>query len=723
MKFRYYSLLAVLLLVVVTWVIYLFIIQITDPLDLAYLRQIRYNPSKELLIPTRGAIYDCNGQLLASTIKYYQIDIDRGAVKKYAERHRLSQSVEFDKIATIISRNSELTKEFILEKLNRGNLTFSIQISNKIKESELNRILKEFAANKLPQPIYTFSSMKRVYSKGILAARVIGSVRENTEEIAKIQRDKVLYKLRGTCGLEATYDHILSGEYGWREVVYDAHHSEVPYPELSEKYPENGANLTLTIDSDIQEIVENNLFEGIEKYSAKNAAAIVMNPDTGEIVAMAGISKTDRSSDPNAVRALMNIPVTFMFEPGSTYKPFTAMLALEKHMYGPNELIDCSTRNIGGRRIGDSHGHGALTLRNVIAYSSNCGISRVAERVGAPALYERLTELGFGQKSGLNMVGESSGWFRKLVNWGPYSLPSISFGQEVSVTPIQLATAYCAIANGGKVMKPYIVKSISDNNGNVLQAFQPKLIRTISDKTTLDTLRSYMQGVVDYGTATQVKLDYLKIGGKTGTAQKKEEGSNHYSGDKFTAGFSGFFPVDNPKLVIVVLYDEPVGVYHFGALSAGPTFKAITEQICALPKCAIIPEVKQKNQVQVIMPNVTGLRQLQAEAILRQAGIQFNSVVNDASGIVVNQFPKSEVQFSRQNSATLIIDRKTQDFLAISDNSIMPDLSGMTIRSAMKIAKTKKINLVINGFGSIISQTIPSGSKTRTGETCIVEAK
>jgi cell division protein FtsI/penicillin-binding protein 2 len=723
MNFRYYSLLAVLLLVVITWVVYLFIIQIMDPLDLAYYRQLRYNPSKELLIPARGAIYDCNGQLLASTIKYYQIDIDRGAIKNYCERHNFSQQVVFNNIATILSRNSEITKDFVLEKLNRGNLLFPIQISNKFKESELNRILKEFSANKIPEPIYTFSSMKRVYSKGILAARVLGSVHENTEEIANIRRDKVLYKLRGTCGLEATYDRLLSGEYGWREVIYDARNSEMPYPKLSEKSSENGANLVLTIDSDIQEIVENNLYEGLEKYSAKNAAAIVMNPETGEIVAMAGISNTDRSSDPNAVRALMNIPVTFMFEPGSTYKPFTAMLAIEKHIYKPTELIDCTTRNIGGRPIHDSHGHTALTLRNVIAYSSNCGISRVADRVGAQALYERLTLLGFGQKTGLNMAGESSGYFRKLNNWGSYSLPSISFGQEVSVTPIQLASAYCTIANGGKVMKPYIVKSITDNNGNVIQTIQPKVIRTISNKATLDTLRSYMQDVVDHGTATQVKLDYLKIAGKTGTAEKKEVGSKHYSHDKFTSSFAGFFPVDNPKLVMLVLYDEAVGAYHYGALSAGPTFRTITEQICALPKCAIMPEVKQKNQIQVMMPNVTGLNQSQAEAILRQMGIQYNTVINDANGIVVNQFPKPEVQFNRQNTSTLIIDRKNMGLLAVADNSVMPDLSGMTVRAAMKIAKIKKINLVINGFGSIISQTIPSGSKTRAGETCMVVAR
>ncbi|HNX01508.1 MAG TPA: penicillin-binding transpeptidase domain-containing protein, partial [Candidatus Cloacimonadota bacterium] len=717
------TLLGVLIIIVMTWVIYLFIIQMFDPLDLTYYRQLRYNPSKELLIPARGAIYDCNGQLLASTIKYYQIDIDRGAVKKYCERHKLSQSTEFDKIAMIISRNSDLTKDFILEKLNRGNLTYSIQISNKIKESELNRILKEFAANKLPQPIYTFSSMKRVYSKGILAARVIGSVKENTEEIANIRRDKVLYQLHGTCGLEATYDRILSGDYGWREVVYDAHNSEVPYPSLSEKAPENGANLVLTIDSDIQEIVENNLFEGLEKYSAKNAAAVIMNPETGEVVAMAGISKTDKSTDPNAVRALLNIPVTFMFEPGSTFKPFTAMLALEKHLYRPTDLIDCSTRNIGGRIIRDSHGHPSMTLRNVIAYSSNCGISRVAEVVGQQALYNRLTALGFGQKSGLNLVGESSGYFRKLNAWGPYSLPSISFGQEVSVTPIQLAVAYCAIANGGKVMKPYIVKQITDTNGNVLQTFQPKVIRTVANKAVLDTLRSYMQSVVDYGTATQVKLDYLKVAGKTGTAEKKEEGSRYYSKDKFTSGFSGFFPADNPKLVMVVLYDEAVGVYHFGSLSAGPTFRAITEQICALPKCAIIPEVKQQNQIQVTMPNVTGLSQSQAESVLRNMGIKFNTVLNDPSGMVINQFPKAQVQFNRQNTATIVVDRKSQNLLAVSNNSIMPDLSGMTIRAAMKIAKIKRINLVVNGYGTIVSQTIPSGSRTRAGDTCTVEAR
>jgi cell division protein FtsI/penicillin-binding protein 2 len=246
----------------------------------------------------------------------------------------------------------------------------------------------------------------------------------------------------------------LAGEYGWREVVYDANHERVPYPNLHEKQSQDGFNLKLTIDSKIQEIVEHALYEGAVKYSAKNVGAIAMDPNTGRILALAGVSPEDRNIDPGLVRVKSNIPLSFMFEPGSTMKPLTMLPALEHKLVRPNEKIACGVYQVGKRTIRDTHQYGALTPKEIIAKSSNVGVAKIAERIGKKRLYEKFISLGYGQKTGLGLYGESSGLFRKPDDWDGYTLHSLSFGQAISVTALQHVTAFSAVANGGKMMKP-----------------------------------------------------------------------------------------------------------------------------------------------------------------------------------------------------------------------------------------------------------------------------
>jgi len=222
MRSRFLFLLVVFGAAALLWSAYLFCIQILDPFNFAYLRRVRYTPRKEILIPRRGGIYDVKGQLLVSSVTHYQIDIDRSAVSTWAARLSTTQSAAFDKIATVISDNSSLNKTAVLKRLNMGKKESSIQISNKISEAELNRIIKEFGSQNLPGLITNFSSMRRIYSKDILAARLLGAVNEESDGYDPMTNSKSLYKLSGICGIEATYDKELSGEYGWREIVLDA---------------------------------------------------------------------------------------------------------------------------------------------------------------------------------------------------------------------------------------------------------------------------------------------------------------------------------------------------------------------------------------------------------------------------------------------------------------------------------------------------------------------
>jgi cell division protein FtsI/penicillin-binding protein 2 len=722
MKSRFYFLIFIFGVVSLTWVAYLFSIQMLDPFNFAGARRVRYIPNKEILIPRRGAILDAKGNLLVSSVSYYQVDIDRAAVVARAKRDGKNPDESFNEIAKVIASHTSLSLEAILKRLNLGNKNSSIQISNKISEAELDKIIRDFKAKDLPGLSHSFASMKRIYSKDILAARVLGSVREVSDGYDLATDSKSLYKLSGICGIESTYDKLLSGEYGWREVVLDANRQRVPYPDLHEKKPENGKNIWMTIDANIQEIVENALYEGLVKYSAANAGAVVMDPKTGRILAMAGVSKEDKTDDPGMVRVKSNIPVSFMFEPGSTMKPLTMLVAVENKLVRPTERITSGRYQIGRRVISDTHNYGDITPREIIVKSSNVGIAKIAERIGSVKLYEKFISFGFGQKSALNLFGESSGIFAKLQNWDGYTLHSVSFGQAISTTAIQLATAYSAIANGGKLMKPIIVDSIRDDKGKIVEQFEPTVLRNVSTPAATDTLRSYIQGVVDYGTARHIKMDYIRLGGKTGTAQKNVIGTRGYSSGKYNSVFVGMFPIEDPQMVIVVFYDEPAYGFHYGSTSSAPTFKKIVENILFMPDCRILPYNDRLMQTSLSMPKLTGMSLYQAENTLTRYGFLYKVEGPDSASVVIDQFPKEGVSVDRSHPITLKIGKSTQKNQMVIQAGSMPNLVGLTLREAMKRAASEGVAIKITGSGIVRSQSILPGSRIIKGSSCILEA-
>ncbi len=708
-------------LVSLIWMAYLFSIQVMDPLELSSFRRVRYIPEKEILIPKRGAIMDANGDLLISSISFYQVDIDRSQVDKWATRNGHTLQEAYQKVADIFTANTSLTSEFVMRRLTMGNRLSSIQVSNRIKESELDNLIKDFREARIGGLLHNFSYMRRIYSKDRLAARVLGSVKELSDGTAQ-NASSTIYKLSGICGIEASADKALSGEYGWREIVLDANNERVPYPNLREKKPSNGHNVWLTIDSRIQEIVEEALNHGLDEYSAKNAAAVVMNPNTGRIVAMAGISKTDRNEDPSIVRTKPNIPVSFMFEPGSTMKALTLLPALENKLITPTERIAVGEMFVGRRRIKDTHYYDPLNAREIIAKSSNVGIAKIADRIGSAKMYEKLIALGFGQKSGLGIFGETSGIFAKLENWDGYSLHSISFGQSISVTAIQLTNAYCAVANGGRLMKPYIIDSYRDDDGKIIEQFEPTVMRQVSTKAATDTLRSYLQSVVDNGTGRHLKLNYITLGGKTGTAQKKLEGMHGYAGDKYTSVFSGFFPVEKPEYVITVLYDEPAGGLHYGSLSAAPTFKKIVENILFMPDSNILPFSERLMENSLSMPDLIGHSLRRAEFILNQYGFLYKIEGPDSASVVIDQFPKPNVSVDRHHPITVRIGQSVDRKLPVEDTGLMPNLIGLTVRKALQYAAQQQVKIKINGMGIVRSQSILPGSRVIPGASCTLEA-
>ena len=722
MQFRFNLFLIITSLFIISWIIYLFIVLVLDPFNLDTERRIRYTPSTVILAPTRGYIFDRNSDILVRTAKFYQIDYDRSLLSNYKNKDRQALREDYNNIAEIIANNSTLSKQQVLSRLNSNSSAASIYINDRIRESDIVSLEKELRVHNYHHGFMKrFSFQQRVYTKGNLAARFLG----NAIDTAEPGSNSTLSQLEGICGIESVYDKDLKGVYGWQKRLWDARRNPLQIPNLGKQNVQNGNSLILTIDSRIQEIVEMNLQEDMETFRAKNAVGIVMDPKTGEILAVASISAADNQRNPAELRSLQNLATSFMFEPGSTLKPFTSLAALEKKLYKTSDMIDCRRYITEHRRtIRDSHPFDDLSFRDVIVHSSNVGISKVAEKVGSRSLYERLISFGFGNRTGSDLYGESAGLLRKVSDWQGFSLHSISFGQEIAVTPLQLITAYAALANEGKLMRPYVVKEVIDENNRVVRRNTPQRIRTVSNKTALDTLNVMMKDVVEYGTGTATKLPYISIAGKTGTAEKQVAGQSGYTRNKYIPNFVGFFPVEDPQFVILVLYDEPAYYYHYASMSAVVTFRKITEQILALPDYNIVSRMRLQDRSFVTMPNLTGMKLKRAERVLEQNNINYQ-ITGTTVGediVIVNQIPKQGVQFEK-NQVVIIVAEPEK--LVLEERELearMPSLVGLTIRQAIAEAKKHQVSLEIDGIGVIASQSIPPGRNVEYGVVCKVKA-
>ncbi len=719
-------------LAIIIWTVYLFNVQILDPFNLERDRLLRYNPKKELSFPLRGNILDANGELLVRTTEYYQIDFDRSVLSNYRNNSEVTEALrnDYHKLADIFSSSTSLDRNYVLERfLLKSNP--SIYISDRISKLELYELENSLAKERLQGGLLSkFSFQQREYPQNTLAARLLGSVRSPGSSSSTS-----LSMLVGTCGIEEIYNDELQGVYGWRKFFVDARNKPVFIPNLRNQAVKNGNNIRLTIDSRIQQIVEDALSEGLEKFQAKNAIGIFLNPKTGEIVAMATLSADDKKRASAEIRAMANYGVSYMFEPGSTIKPFTALAALDNKVFKSTDMLDCRTYNLSGRTIKDAHPFDDLSFKDVIVHSSNVGTAKIAERLGARRLYQQLISLGFGNRTGTDFYGESAGLFRKLKDWQGFSLHSISFGQEIAVTPLQLAVSYGALANDGILMRPYLVKEILDDQGKVLNVTKPQAIRTVAGKAAIDSLKVILQDTVEYGTGTRTKLPYVSVAGKTGTAEKKIEGVKGYAKNKYIPNFAGFFPTENPQYVGVVIYDEPAYVYHYASMSAAVTYRKIIEGILALPDNDIILSQKMQKTNYISMPNLIGLEQNEAITALKNSSISYRIVYNDPKNEskkykaspsdlkVVDQYPKENIRFDSQQSVIIVIrDQRNEDNEIVSDKNKMPALVGQSVRSAIRIAKQHNVNLIVNGKGIIATQSIPANSDINYGDTCKVAA-
>lgn len=509
------------------------------------------------LEPRRGTIYDINLRPQA-----FNMSMD----SLYANPSIISDH-EKTRIEAQLSVMLGLERAYLADRLNRKKAFIWLARKLPPAKSEAVRRLKI-------KGLGFVKESKRIYPNGYLASHVLGFAGMDNNGLEGTERD---------------FDKYLKGEPGWALFLRDARQKKL---DIWEKMvlPKDGFELVLTIDEVIQYIAERELDKAYRKYNAKGASIIVMDPHTGRILAMASRPTYDLENYGRVSKDVMrNRAICDLFEPGSVFKIVTASAALEEKKVSEEDTFFCGNGiyKVGGRILHDHMPHGRLTFRQVIEESSNIGTVKVAQILGADTVYRYIKAFGFGKKLGIDISGEISGMIKEPRFWSKTSISAIPIGQEVGVTSLQLASAISVIANGGQLMKPYVVDSIRDRQGEIIKQNSPVLIRKVISVDTAARIRKILTGVVEEGTGKLGKVAGYSAAGKTGTAQKLEP-NGAYSHNKFVGSFIGFAPAEDPILAIVVTLDEPRPVY-FGGVVAAPVFKAVAGDVIRYIKSNELP--------------------------------------------------------------------------------------------------------------------------------------
>ena len=530
-------------------------------------REIRDRGAKQYgssipLLPQRGVILDRTGTELAVSIATKSIFVQPAKLR--------DPDKAADLLAPRVSRSArELRKLFAGEK---GFVWVRRQMPSTAAEEavgEVKQALSALDAGAHGKPsavegIGTVEEPKRFYPNRELAASLVGFTNLDSE---------------GMEGVELSLNRYLRGERGSLLCERDARGRLIVPASTPVEVNSKGHSVALTIDRNIQHVAESELQEAVEKYNARGGMAVVLSPGTGEIIAMA----TAPSFNPNApargpVEARKNRSLTDSFEPGSTFKVFTLASALELGAVSTTDRFFCENGSYpyAGKVIHDTHRYGWLTAPEVVKFSSNIGITKINDRMSGDRFYEMIRAFGFGSRTGIELQGEVTGLAPSRSGFDSrIRRATVSFGQGISVTPLQLAAGMAAVINGGKVMKPYLVREIRDPEGKTVFHGEPRELRRVLSPKTSAQMREILGKVVEEdGTGTQARIKGFLVGGKTGTAQKVEPGSGRYSATKRTASFIGFLPLNDPKLLILVVIDEPRGQVYGGVVAA-PAFNQI----------------------------------------------------------------------------------------------------------------------------------------------------
>lgn len=648
LKFRLASILVIFLILFIALLSRAFQLQVLSGEELKKLA-VRQHKTTLPIHSERGVIYDRNGEKLAMSVLADSVCADSTRIN--------NQNPVSRQIAAILNLNASDVFKKISEPKS------FCWLARKIPVEQAARV--EAAGI---EGVFLIKEPKRFYPNGPLAAHVIGFCGFDAE---------------GLEGLEKKYNDYLKGTPQKLTWARDAKGKKMfVHVEQNSSPKDESTNLVLTIDSRIQYLVETHLKEAVLDKGAKGGIAIVMDPKTGEILAMAN----EKGFNPNNIKGLSsdvwrNRAIADSFDPGSTFKPFLVAGALEEKVVRESDQFYCENGNyaVANRVIREANRkrYGSLSVRDILKYSSNIGSAKIAARLGREKYYSYIKKFGFGSRTGIDLSGEASGLLRPAHSWTTVDTAAIAFGQGISVTAIQLISAMSAIANDGVLMKPFIVRGLTDKNNNRVKMFAPEKVRQVVSPETARRMTAMLTEVVgaEDGTGKNAHIQNVDVAGKTGTAQKFDFTRGVYSSERVRTSFIGFFPSDNPQVVILVILDEPQRD-KWGGVAAAPVFKQIGEQIlnCFITNIRETPvfEPQKQNNLQLVSAD--------------------KPLMNDGSTI-----------------------EDTTD-----DDSRMPDFRGLTIREALKTAKSRSVELEVSGNGWAVKQFPEPGSVLNDERLCKV---
>ncbi|MBQ9832929.1 MAG: PASTA domain-containing protein [Clostridia bacterium] len=646
------------------------------------------------LTAARGKITDSTGVILAQSGTVYKILIWPKSIKE-AERTR---------IASELAELLEMDYASVLEKVSDTS-KLEIVLKRRVERDVVEKML----ALKLGDGVGTGLDTKRYYPNGELFSQLLGFT----------TIDNV-----GQSGLEQKYDKYLAGESGRMLSETDGRSNSLAYGIQEIIEPIDGYDLVLTTNSAIQSYMEKALEEALEINNAESAQGIIMNCKTGEIVALSTQPDYDPNNPPRSDITLLNALsrnriVADAYEPGSTFKILTLSAAIDSNAVDMSSTFDCPGYYVvNGETIKcwKSGGHGSgQSLAKAAQNSCNPAFMRMALRMGRETFYDYLYAFGLGSSTGSGIASESSGIVTNEKYVNDNTLARIGFGQSVAVTPIQLATAVSAAVNGGNLLQPYVVKQMVSQNGEVISENEPKIVRRVISEETSATVREILESVVSEGSGKNAQISGFRVGGKTGTAQKYENGA--IADGKLIASFIGFAPADDPEFMCLILVDEPKVGTIFGSTVAAPFVKQVLEE--TLYYYGFMPEQSDET---VEVPELVGMTTEEAAAALEEIGLE---AVYQAEDAVIAQLP-AVGESAIKGSQVLLYTAQTGEVQADAEADLVevPDVLGMTRLKASDELKKYGLEILIDPIdqsGEAIRQSPAAGEKVAAGSQILVE--
>ncbi|MEK6649472.1 MAG: penicillin-binding transpeptidase domain-containing protein [Bacteroidota bacterium] len=644
-----------------------------------------------VLPAVRGNVEDRNGNVLASNTMYVSFAADPKIVGDDAGRVAAA-------FAPVFGRSSA----FYLDRLGGPSG------SDKKRFVWMERSVRPEVARRIEQAhlpgIVMMNEPKRLYHYDHVAGTLIGFTDIDHQ---------------GISGLEMMLDADLRGSNGSVTLQRDGLGRTRPSADYPRVEPVNGRDVTLTIDIEYQAVAEEELRRGLETNGADAGLAVLMDPHTGEILALA-VAPGVNPNSPGAVDPALarNRVVTDIFEPGSVFKVVTAGAAYEHGLVRPEDRYYAERGSmkvtIGKyvRTIKDTHEHEWLTFRQAMEVSSNIVMAKVGKAVGSDRLYRMARDFGFGVPTGVDIPGEVRGALKRPSSWSGTTLQTMSYGYEVGVTPLQTLAAYGAVANGGILVRPYVVRSVRMPSGETVRSQSTTVIRRVIAPGTARLLTEALEGVVDRGTAMDVRIPGVRIAGKTGTARKVVDGV--YAAGFYTASFAGFFPAEDPQVVGVVMMDNPRTRGYYGGITSGPVFRAIAERIVnsssRISRTVVAQRDPQRNRI-LSVPDVRSMQPEFARQMLSSMGLKGRTY--GTGPLVVRQTPEAGRPAEAGDVVSLVLGRAAKPS---TDGSVsVPDLRGMSVRRAMNRLVVEEFDVVVRGSGVVRQQMPAAGAKTRSG--------